>query len=112
MIFTIEQRRKINETIEQILAQNQDIEWITEDECLKYKNSEYANLLIGLGSGEHTKHLQDIEMWSEIELGNYYGEQCKFYIIVDTMDENIKIRVYKSNGDGLMGSSLISKEVV
>lgn len=112
MIFTIEQRRKINETIEQILAQNQDIEWITEDECLQYKNSEYASLLIGLGSGEHTKHLQDIEMWNEIELGNYYGEQCKFYIIVDTMDENIKIRVYKSNGDGLLGSSLISKEIV
>lgn len=112
MIFTIEQRRKINETIEQILAQNQDIEWVTEDECLQYKNSEYASLLIGLGSGEHTKHLQDSEMWNAIELGNYYGEQCKLYIIVDTMGENIKIRVYKSNGNGLNNSSLISKEIV
>ena len=112
MILTIKQKQRINEILNGLLAQNPDIEWVTEDECLQYKNSEYASLLIGLGSGKHTKHLQDSEMWNAIELGNYYGEQCKLYIIVDTMGENIKIRVYKSNGNGLNNSSLISEEII
>lgn len=112
MIFTIEQRKAINETIQKILDLCPDIEWITEDECLKYKNSIYASMIIGLGSGECIKHLKDDNMYNEIELAYYYGKQCRYFVLVDKMDSKIKIRVYKSNNDGLNGASLVDKKEV
>lgn len=112
MIFTFEQRKAINDTILMIKAHCNDIEWITEDECLQYKNSIYASMIIGLGSGECVKHLEDVNMCSEIELAHYYSKQCKYFVMVDKMGSKIKIRVYKSNNDGLNGASLvITKEV-
>ena len=112
MIFTIEQKKAINETIQIILDHCSDIEWITEDECLQYKNSIYACMIIGLGSGECVKHLEDSDVYNDIELAHYYGKQCKYFVIVDKIGSKIKIRVYKSNNDGLNGASLVgAKEV-
>ena len=112
MIFTFEQRKAINDTILMIKAHCNDIEWITEDECLQYKNSIYASMIIGLGSGKVTKHLEDENMYNEIELAHYYGEQCKYFVIVHKNNDKIKIRVYKSNGNGLNGATLISMKGV
>ena len=112
MIFTFEQRKAINDTILMIKAHCNDIEWIAEDECLQYKNSIYASMIIGLGSGECVKHLEDSNVYNEVELAHYYGKQCKYFVIVDKNNDKIKIRVYKSNGNGLNGASLVdTKEV-
>lgn len=112
MIFTIEQRKLINETVQAICDLCPDIEWITEDECLQYKNSIFASMIIGLGSGECLKHLKDDNMYNEIELAHYYGKQCRYFILVDKIDHIIRIRVYKSNGNGLNGASLVVKKEV
>ena len=112
MIYTIEQINAINATIQIILDHCSDIEWVAPSECLQYKNSIYASMIIGLGSGECVKHLEDVNMCNEIELAHYYGKQCKYFVIVDKMGSKIKIRVYKSNNDGLNGASLVgTKEV-
>lgn len=103
MIRNIEHQLKLQELITKY-AEKCNAEWITLDETLQYKNSHYQNSMIGLGVGEEpTKHLSDENMYSEIELTNYYNKQIVFFILID----NDKFRVYHNKGTGINGSELI-----
>lgn len=103
MIRNIEQQLKLQELITKY-AEKCNAEWITLDETLKYKNTEYQNSMIGIGVGvEPTKHLSDEEMWNAIELTYYYDKQIVFFILID----NDKFRVYHNKGTGINGSELI-----
>lgn len=103
MIRNIERQLKLQELITKY-AEKCNAEWITLDETLKYKNTEYQNSMIGIGVGEQPeKHLSDKNMYSEIELTNYYDKQIVFFILID----NDKFRVYHNKGTGINGSELI-----
>lgn len=103
MIRNIKHQLKLQELITKY-AEKCNAEWITIDETIQYKNSHYQNSMIGLGVGEEpTKHLSDENMYSEIELTNYYDKQIIFYIFADSD----KFRVYHNKGTGINGSELV-----
>ena len=103
MIRNIKHQFKLQELITKY-AEKCNAEWITLDETLKYKNTEYQNSMIGIGVGEEpTKHLSDEEMWNAIELTYYYDKQIVFFILID----NDKFRVYHNKGMGINGSELV-----
>ena len=103
MIINIKHQLKLQELITKY-AEKCDAEWITLDETLEYKNTEYQNSMIGIGIGEEpTKHLSDEEMWNAIELTYYYDKQIVFFILID----NDKFRVYHNKGMGINGSELV-----
>lgn len=103
MIRNIEHQLKLQELITKY-AEKCNAEWITLDETLPYKNTEYQNSMIGIGVGEEpTKHLSDEEMWNGIELTYYYDKQIVFFILID----NDRFRVYHNKGRGIDGSELV-----
>ena len=110
MILTVKQRMALNKLIDQIVLENTDIEWISEDENMQYRNSIYENMLIGLGSGTTTKHYTDYNMCNDVEMTYYYQKQLKYFITLFKTDSKIKVTTYKTNGNtGMNGSSKVDK---
>ena len=54
MILTVKQQNALNDRIRMLCEEEPSIEWISQDECMQYRNSEYESLLIGFGKGKHT----------------------------------------------------------
>lgn len=111
MLLSVQQRKELNKVIDKLIEDNRDIEWVTEDECAKYKNTEYESMIIGLGCGEHlNSHLQDDNVYSDVELTYYYAKYLKYFITVFRLDDlSVKIQVYKClENEGLNGSKVKS----
>lgn len=103
MIRSMKQQFKLQGLIQKY-AEKCNSTWITLDETLQYKNTNYQNSMIGIGTGkEPTKHLLDEEMWNAIELTYYYDKQIAFFIFTD----NDKFRVYRNKGTGTNGAELV-----
>ena len=58
MILTVKQQQILNDRIKMLCENNRDIEWVSQDECMQYKNTEYESLIIGFGKGEFKQHLK------------------------------------------------------
>ena len=39
MLLSVQQRKELNKIIDEIIEENSYIQWVTEDECIKYKNT-------------------------------------------------------------------------
>ena len=115
MLLSVQQRKELNKVIDKLIEDNRDIEWVTEDECVKYKNTEYESMIIGLGCGGHLKsHLQDDNVCCDTELTYYYEKHVKYFITVFRFDDlSIKIQAYKClKHEGLNGSVKLLTKIV
>lgn len=115
MLLSVQQRKELNKIIDKLIEDNRDIEWVTEDECVKYKNTEYESIIIGLGCGGHLKsHLQDDNVCYDTELTYYYEKHLKYFITVFRFDDlQIKIQAYKcKKNEGLNGSIKFLTKIV
>lgn len=115
MLLSVQQRKELNKIIDKLIEDNRDIEWVTEDECAKYKNTEYESMIIGLGiSGNLNSHLQDDNVCSDVELTYYYAKYVKYFITVFRFDDlSIKIQAYKcQENKGLNGSVKLLTKIV
>ena len=115
MLLSVQQRKELNKIIDEIIEENSYIQWVTEDECIKYKNTEYESMIIGLGIGGNLKsHLQDDNTFYDTELTYYYQKNITHWITVFRIDEvSIKIQVHKKKWqEDLNGSKTILTKIV
>lgn len=115
MLLSVQQRQELNKVIDKLIEDNRDIEWVTEDECIKYKNTEYESMIIGLGCGGHlNSHLQDDNVYCDTELTYYYEKHVKYFITVFRFNDlSIKIQAYKClEHEGLNGSVKLLTKIV
>ena len=109
MILTVKQQNALNDRIKMLCEEEPSIEWVSQDECMQYRNSEYESLLIGFGKGKHTKHLQVSEMYNDIELTNYYSKQILYFMTVFKKGNKLQINTYKTNCPQVNGLNMCSK---
>lgn len=110
MILSVEERRELNEIIDKIIADNKDIEWISEDECVQYRNTEYESIIIGFGKGDRTSHYKK-DIGFDTELTHFYQKQLTHFLTIFKVGNNLKVQVYKTN-NGLNGSTKIDTFII
>jgi len=108
MILTVKQQNALNDRIKMLCEQEPSIEWVSQDECMQYRNTEYESLLIGFGKGEYTKHLTDSNMYNDIELTNYYSKQILYFMTVFKKGDKLQINTCKTNCPQVNGLNMCS----
>ena len=106
MILTVKQQQVLNNMIKKLCENNKDIEWVSQDECTKYKNTEYESLLVGFGKGEYTQHLKDSNVYNDVELTHYYSKQILYFMTVFRKENGIVISTYKTHNPQVNGLNL------
>lgn len=79
------------------------------DEKMQYLNTEYESILIGLGCGEHNKHLLDENISRDMELTRYYENQIVCFVTVFRVNDELRISTYKTNNPKVNGINYASK---
>ena len=108
MILTVKQQNALNDRIKMLCEEEPSIEWVSQDECMQYKNSEYESLLIGFGKGEYIKHLTDSNVYNDIELTNYYSKQILYFMTVFKKGDKLQINTCKTNCPQVNGLNMCS----
>lgn len=109
MILTVKEQQILNDRIKMLCEEEPSIEWVSQDECMQYRNSEYESLLIGFGKGEYIKHLTDSEVYNDVELTNYYAKQILYFMTVFKKGNKLQINTYKTNCPQANGLNMCSK---
>ena len=109
MILTVKQQQILNDRIKMLCENNRDIEWVSQDECMQYKNTEYESLLIGFGKGEFKQHLKDSNVYNDVELTQYYAKQILYFMTVFRNENGIVISTYKTHNPLVNGLNMCSK---
>ena len=109
MILTVKQQQVLNDRIKMLCENNRDIEWVSQDECMQYKNTEYESLLIGFGKGEFKQHLKDSNVYNDVELTQYYAKQILYFMTVFRNGNGIVISTFKTHNPQVNGLNMCSK---
>ena len=109
MILTVKEQQVLNDKIKMLCEEEPSIKWVSQDECMKYKNTEYESLLIGFGKGEYTQHLKDSNVYNDVELTQYYKKQILYFMTVFRNGNSIVINTYKTHNPQENGLNLCTK---
>ena len=109
MILTVKQQQILNDRIKMLCEEEPSIEWVSQDECMQYKNTEYESLLIGFGKGEFKQHLKDSNVHNDVELTQYYAKQILYFMTVFRNENGIVISTYKTHNPQVNGLNMCSK---
>ena len=109
MILTVKQQQVLNDRIKMLCEEEPSIEWVSQDENIQYKNTQYESLLIGFGKGEFKQHLKDSNVYNDVELTNYYSKQILYFMTVFRNENGIVISTYKTHNPQENGLNMCSK---
>ena len=109
MILTVKQQQILNNMIKKLCENNRDIEWVSQDENIQYKNTQYESLLIGFGKGEFKQHLKDSNVYNDVELTQYYVKQILYFMTVFRNENGIVISTFKTHNPQVNGLNMCSK---
>ena len=109
MILTVKQQQILNDRIKMLCEEEPSIEWVSQDENMQYKNTEYESLLIGFGKGEFKQHLRDSNVYNDVELTQYYSKQILYVMTVLKNGDKLQINTYKTNCPQVNGLNMCSK---
>ena len=112
MILTVKQQQILNDRIKMLCEEEPSIEWVSQDENMQYKNTQYESLIIGFGKGEFKQHLKDSNVYNDVELTQYYAKQILYFITVFRNGNGIVISTHKTHNpqeNGLNMCSIIER---